>query len=100
MAGSRTAPLRRPPHEFIGNVASQQHGLLPDLMDSITGLRPHYEKAWLAEYSPYRMATALGRWDAEYENWRRMQARLDTFRERYVANSNLPSFESMLGPWN
>lgn len=89
-------PSRDRLNEFIGNVASQQHGRLPDLMDGITGLRPHYEKAWLAEYQPYRMATALGRWDAEYQAWRRMQARL----EGYTTKDNLPSLESILGPWN
>jgi hexosaminidase len=87
-------------NEFIGNVASQQHGRLPDLMDTITGLRPQYESAWLAEYRPYRMATELGRWDAEYENWRRMQARIDLFPARHAANSNLQPLESVLEPWN
>jgi hypothetical protein len=87
-------------NEFTSNVASQPHGRLSDLMDTLTGLRPNYEEAWLAEYSPYRMATALGRWDAEYENWRRMQARLGTFPERYAAGSSPPSLESILGPWN
>lgn len=93
-------PSRDRLNDFIGNVASQQHGRLPDLMDAITGLRPHYEKAWLAEYQPYRLATALGRWDAEYENCRRMQARLGTFTERNTANTRLPTLESVLGPWN
>ena len=88
---------------FIGDLASEVHGRLPDLMDAITELRPHYQQAWLAEYNPYRMTRQLGRWDAEYENWRRIQVRLDTFSENYKANTALPALpalESFLGGWN
>lgn len=71
---------------------SQNHGLIQDLLDSITELRELYRQAWQSEYRSYRLGTALGRWDAEYEYWRRMQGKfqnlnagepvppLDTFR--------------------
>lgn len=93
-------PSRDRLNEFLGNVTSTQHGRLPDLMDAITGLRPNYEKAWLAEYRPYRMATALGRWDAEYENWRRAQRRLEVWPEHRAPGGTLPTLESVLGPWD
>lgn len=93
-------PSRNRLNEFIDNVASAQHGRMPDLMDAITGLRPHYERVWLAEYSPYRMATALGRWDAEFENWRRVQRRLEIWPEHHAAGGTLPRLESILGPWD
>ena len=85
---------------FIGDLASEIHGRLPDLMDDITGLRPHYQQAWLAEYSPYRMTRQLSRWDAEYENWRRIQARLDSFTGNIKANPTPPTLEFLLGDWN
>jgi hypothetical protein len=44
-------------------------------MDTITGLREMYRQLWLAEYTPYRLGTTLGRFDAEYEYWRRLQSR-------------------------
>ena len=54
---------------------SQNHGLIQDLLDSITELRELYRQAWQSEYRSYRLGTALGRWDAEYEYWRSMQAK-------------------------
>jgi hypothetical protein len=77
-------------------VVSQQHGKLPDLMEAITTLKPQYEEAWLAEYTPYRLAAALGRWDAEYEYWRRLQENFYLALEDYRPEQGLPSFESLL----
>ena len=48
------------------------HSRLFDLMDAITGLRSTYRREWLAEYTPYRMGTALGRWDDEYQSWKHL----------------------------
>lgn len=56
-------------------IAAQDHGMLADLMDSITGLREQYRAAWLEESTSYLLGTALGRWDAECEFWRAMQVR-------------------------
>jgi hexosaminidase len=53
--------------------SSRDHGRFADLMDSIKGIEDD-RSAWLAEYTPYRMGTALSRFDAEYEYWRRLQA--------------------------
>jgi hexosaminidase len=83
--------------EVVGNVASQQHGKLADLMDMITGLRPQYKKAWLAQYRPYRLSSALGRWDTEYQYWRSLQARLQSFFDSYRKGQRLPSLASLAG---
>jgi hypothetical protein len=83
-------------NDFDNIVVSQQHGKLPDLMETISGLKPQYEEAWLAEYTVYRLAAALGRWDAEYEYWRRLQANLFRLLEHYDAGRGLPAFESLL----
>jgi hexosaminidase len=93
-------PSRDRVDAFIGGVTSQQHGRLPDLMDVITGMRPHYEKAWLAEYSPYRMASALGRWDAEYENWHRIQGRLEAYPSNHADSASRPPLQALLGTWD
>jgi hypothetical protein len=92
-----------PNRERLGNdfdniVVSQQHGKLPDLMESITELKPQYAEAWLAEYTSYRLAAALGRWDAEYEYWRRLQANLFHLLDDYNPTRGLPTFDSLL-PW-
>jgi hypothetical protein len=83
-------------NDFENIVVSQQHGKLPDLMETITELKPQYEQAWLEEYTPYRLAAALGRWDAEYEYWRRLQANLFHMLEDYSVTRGLPAFESLL----
>jgi hypothetical protein len=83
-------------NDFDNIVVSQQHGKLPDLMETITELKPQYEQAWLEEYTPYRLAAALGRWDAEYEYWRRFQANLFQMLEEYSPAKGLPPFESLL----
>ncbi len=72
----------------------QDHSRLVDLMDAITELRAQYRAAWLAEYIPYRLASAIGRWNAEYEYWRRMQIRLLTFSESSHEGDRLPPLSS------
>ena len=83
-------------NDFDNIVASQQHGKLPDLMEMITALKPQYEQAWLAEYTPYRLGAALGRWDAEYEYWRRIQANAFQLLGDYNVTRGLPAFETLL----
>jgi len=75
-------------------VIYQDHSRLVDLMDAITELRAEYRSAWLAEYTPYRLASAVGRWNAEYEYWRRMQSRLLTFSESSHEGDKLPPLAS------
>ena len=55
--------------------ADRNHGRMGDLMDTITELRDIYRTMWLAEYTPYRLGSVLGRFDAEFEYWRKLQAR-------------------------
>ncbi len=97
LLGSHPDP-RRLGNDFDNIVVSQQHGKLPDLMETITALKPQYEQAWLEEYTPYRLAAALGRWDAEYEYWRRLQANLFHLLEDYNPAQGLPPFDSLLPP--
>ena len=69
---------------------------MEDLMDGITDLRTLYRTNWLAEYTPYRMGTTLGKWDAEYEYWRSLQARLWAFEREYKSGEPLPPFDSLV----
>jgi hexosaminidase len=83
-------------NDFDNIVISQQHGKLPDLMETITELKPQYAQAWVEEFTPYRLAAALGRWDAEYEYWRHLQANLFEMLDDYKPEKGLPPFESLL----
>ena len=52
------------------------HSRLFDLMDAVGEIQSELHEHWLRDYLPYRMETALGRWRAEFERWRSLQARL------------------------
>lgn len=55
---------------YIGvQIVQQGNGMLADLLDAITDLREAYREAWLEESTPYRLGTALARWDAETRFW-------------------------------
>ena len=66
-----------------------------DLMDSITELRAEYRRAWESEYAPYRLASAIGRFDAEYEYWRRLQARFWEVRRNFREGAALPPLDAL-----
>ena len=80
---------------WASQVTYQDHSRLVDLMDAITELRPQYRRAWLAEYTPYRLASALGRWEAEYQYWRGLQERLARFSDSTHAGDPLPPLEKL-----
>jgi len=90
---------KRPPNELWWNnwssmVIYPDHSFLADLKDTITSLRRQYQSEWHSEYSPYRLDSALGNWDAEYQYWRSFQARLLDFSESSHEGDPLPPLES------
>ena len=81
---------------WLGREASDRnHSRITDLMDLITELRKLYRAQWEAEYTPYRLGSALGRFDAEYEYWRRFQSRLWDVRRTFQEGKPLPSLDSL-----
>jgi hypothetical protein len=59
---------------YIGNqMNAQDHGMLADLRDAISGLKEPYRQAWLEEATPYRLPSALLRFDAEALYWLEVQ---------------------------
>ena len=83
-------------NQWESQIVYQDHSRIVDLMDAITELRPLYRAEWLDEYSPYRLASALGRWDAEYEYWRRCQQLLQQFSDSTHEGDVLPPLETLL----
>ena len=97
----RSVGPKRPKDEMWWNnwesqVTYQDHSRLVDLMDAITVLRPQYRSAWLEEYTPYRLDSALGRWEAEYQYWRNVQERLLAFSESSHEGQALPPLETVV----
>jgi hypothetical protein len=79
---------------YIGNqMNGQDHGMLADLVDTVSGLREPYRQAWLAESTPYRLGSALGRWDAEADFWRLTWARVDQLLRSRGKDEPFPSIE-------
>ncbi len=74
--------------------SARNHSRFADLMDTISSMREEYRLAWEAEYGPYREQSALGRWDAEYQYWRRLQARLWEFIAGFKDHDLLPPLQS------
>jgi hexosaminidase len=59
---------------YIGNqMNSTTYGMLTDLREMISELREEYRKAWLEEATPFRLQSALYRWDAEWDYWAAVQ---------------------------
>ena len=83
-------------NEFEAEVIEQNHGRIIDLMETISELRDDYRSAWLSEYTPYRLATALGRWDGEYQYWRAMQERLRAFSRSWKEGETLPPLQTVI----
>ncbi len=88
-------------NHFESEWAYQSHGHPVDLMDQITELRRLYRNAWLEEYTSYRLESTLGRWDAEYEYWRRLQANLRSFTKTLNEGGLLSPLDRVIqGRWN
>jgi hexosaminidase len=59
---------------YIGiQMNAQDHGMLADLREAISGLKDSYREAWLEEATPYRLPSALMRFDAEWFYWQAVQ---------------------------
>lgn len=79
---------------YIGIQINQQgNGMLADLIDTITDLREPYRQAWLAESSPYRLGTALARWDRETRFWFDTWGRVNQFLHTRKKGDPFPSID-------
>ena len=59
---------------YCGNqMNSTTYGMLTDLREMISELREEYREAWLVEATPFRLQSALYRWDAEWNYWTAVQ---------------------------
>jgi hypothetical protein len=51
---------------------------------------------WEAEYTAYRLASVIGRFDAEFQYWRKLQARVWEVERTYKPGKTLPTLDSLL----
>ncbi len=78
-------------------VVYQSHGRFADMMVEATQIVATYRSAWLAEYTPYRLGAAAGRWKNEYSYWLRLQNRFRSATRGLKEGSSLPPLESVIG---
>ncbi len=74
--------------------ADKDHSLLADLADAAMELKEEFSRNWLNEYTRYRLGAALGRWDMEYQYWRKLQTRIDAFARAYKGGEPVPPLQS------
>jgi hexosaminidase len=77
-------------NDWESQVTHYDHSYIVDLMDRITNLQPAYQAEWLQQYTPYRLGSALGRWDSEYQYWRRVHEKLREFNDSSHEGDPLP----------
>ena len=93
-----------PPHpsrqEFLDavgqGVSNDTHSRMMDLMDGVTGTRDLYRQAWLEQYTPYRLGTALTHWDAESLFWLRARTNFENLRRTFQSGDALPPLRDLL----
>jgi len=83
-------------NEWESQVTHYDHSGVTDLMDRITDLKTAYQAEWLQEYRPYRLESALGRWDAEYQYWRGVHEKLRHFNTSTHAGDRLPPLDEVI----
>ncbi len=81
---------------FESDNVYQSHGRLADLMEEMTEIRKQFRAAWLDENTDYRLGSALGRFDAEYEYWRALQIRFQEFFDHLGGRKALPPLDEVL----
>ncbi len=79
---------------YIGiQINQQDHGMLGDLLDKVTGLREDYRRAWLEESTPYRLGSALTRWDGEAAYWLSTWHRVNELLRTHKNSEPFPSID-------
>lgn len=71
-------------------VSNEAHSRAMDMMDGVSETQRIYQQAWQAQYTPYRIDTALSHWHAELEFWRRAQTNLEALRSSFKTGDTLP----------
>jgi hypothetical protein len=79
---------------YFGESSSHDHSRIEDLMDYSGDLQQAYRAAWLDSYTSYRLGTVMGKWNAEFEYWWKLQRRFHDFRAAFHRGDGLPPLES------
>lgn len=81
---------------FAVGITNPDHSRVSDLMDAIGETRELYRKAWQLQYNDYRLFGALELWNSEFQFWREVQIRLDTFVAHFQTGDSLPPLNRLV----
>lgn len=76
--------------------AARNHSRVGDLLDLSTELQQQYRAEWLKQYKPYRLQTAMVRWEAESLYWRHLQASVWTVNRDFKEGDPRPTLPDVL----
>ncbi|MBA4141196.1 MAG: hypothetical protein H0X70_12010 [Segetibacter sp.] len=65
------------------------------MFDAVVETKEMFRKAWLNEYTSFRLGVPMAKFDIELQYWFKIQKRLDTLRN-YKDNEELPNLQSLL----
>lgn len=74
-------------------VTAYYHSMIVDICDAITENKKRFEKAWLNEYTDFRIGIALAKFDMELHYWMKLRTRLDAVRWSVKPDEPLPAYE-------
>lgn len=69
------------------------HSRISDMLDMIMITKGAFRRAWLNEYTPFRLEYALGKYDLEFQYWLKLQRRLENLP--FKSGEPLPPLEQV-----
>ena len=79
---------------LVDETSTHDHSRIQDLMDTGGNLQQAFRTAWLASYTPYRLGTVMGKWDAEFQYWWRLARRFHDYAAGFRDGDSLRPLES------
>ncbi|MBB5057910.1 hypothetical protein HDF16_002616 [Granulicella aggregans] len=83
-------------HYLKRETTARNHSRVGDLLDLSAELQQQYRAEWLKQYKPYRLQTAVVRWEAEELYWRHLQASLWTVVADFKQGDPRPTLAQVL----
>ncbi len=74
---------------------AKYHSRTSDMMDAIIEVKEIFKKAWLNEYTSFRLGNAMGKYDHEFQFWLSFQRSLENLS--YREGESLPPLETLTG---
>lgn len=81
---------------IMGEVTAYYHSKTVDMFDAIVETKEMFQKAWLNEYTSFRLGIPMAKFDMELQYWFKIQKRLDALRWEYKDDEALPPLQSLL----